>query len=451
MAQPLMAEVIHMTDRTPSPQVEDGYTKIANELLEAIAKFGFSSRQYKVLFAVMRKTYGYNKKEDDISCSQIASICALGKSGVSATITQLVKMRVLNRRQGRFGHVLSIQKNYRLWIEIEGGDESKERTQRVIKGENHYTYIIEHLETKRFYIGVRSCMCHPNQDRYKGSGNWIATMNKSELVKSVVRVFGSRKEAELHEVALIRESYGNPLMQNVALYEARDPEVTDSDTPEVTDSDTPEVTDSDTPEVTDSDTPEVTDSDTTKENLPKENLPKEKNLLRNRDCASASFDAFWAIWPKKKDRKKALAAFAKINPDDALLQTILAAVAAQAATASWIDDGGEYIPLPTTWLNGARWEDEVKPVAGTFSADNQAFIDTFNANIGDKALPVGEWSQKIADLIAVALAGKWGMNLERWGAFWRFVRDDCQFKGSVSFEWLMNHDNIVRIVRGEFQ
>jgi len=336
MAQPLMAEVIHMTDRTPSPQVEDGYTKIANELLEAIAKFGFSSRQFSVLLAVMRKTYGFNKKTDDIGLSQIVKLTGIEKSNVSKTVRLLADMRVLLRSQGAFGHKLSINKHYSQW-------------------------------------GV------------------VISTTPDTVVKTT------------------------------------------------------------TPPVVKTTTPPVVKTTTTKDNPSKDNLSKEKNLLRNRDCASASFDAFWAIWPKKKDRKKALAAFVKINPDDALLQTILAAVAAQAATASWIDDGGEYIPHPTTWLNGARWEDEVKPVAGAFSADNQAFIDTFNDNIGDKALPVGEWSQKIADLIAVALAGKWGMDLERWGKFWCFVRDDCQFKGSVSFEWLMNHDNIVRIVRGEFQ
>ncbi|MNY63023.1 hypothetical protein D3C86_1999290 [compost metagenome] len=26
----------------------------------------------------------------------------------------------------------------------------------------------------------------------------------------------------------------------------------------------------------------------------------------------------------------------------------------------WLKDGGKYVPMPTTWLNGRRWEDEVK-------------------------------------------------------------------------------------------
>ena len=27
----------------------------------------------------------------------------------------------------------------------------------------------------------------------------------------------------------------------------------------------------------------------------------------------------------------------------------------------WAEDGGRYIPHPATWLNGERWEDEVRP------------------------------------------------------------------------------------------
>jgi len=28
---------------------------------------------------------------------------------------------------------------------------------------------------------------------------------------------------------------------------------------------------------------------------------------------------------------------------------------------SWNRDGGRYIPHPSTWLNGRRWEDELAP------------------------------------------------------------------------------------------
>lgn len=42
--------------------LDDGYTRIANELLEAVMLAGLSQHQLLVFMAVMRKTYGFNKK-----------------------------------------------------------------------------------------------------------------------------------------------------------------------------------------------------------------------------------------------------------------------------------------------------------------------------------------------------------------------------------------------------
>lgn len=46
--------------------IDDGYTRFANELLEAIASADLTARQLKVMLAYVRKTYGFNKKTDRI-------------------------------------------------------------------------------------------------------------------------------------------------------------------------------------------------------------------------------------------------------------------------------------------------------------------------------------------------------------------------------------------------
>lgn len=72
-----------------------------------------------------------------------------------------------------------------------------------------------------------------------------------------------------------------------------------------------------------------------------------------------AFDAFWAAYPRHVDKQKARRAWAKLTPDEALVETILRAVKAQSACEQWTRDGGAYIPYPATWLNGRRWEDEL--------------------------------------------------------------------------------------------
>jgi hypothetical protein len=73
--------------------------------------------------------------------------------------------------------------------------------------------------------------------------------------------------------------------------------------------------------------------------------------------ADTLFDAFWSVYPKKKARDAAKRAWNKRRPDQALLDTIIAAVRAQACSDDWIREGGRFIPYPATWLNQARWTD----------------------------------------------------------------------------------------------
>ena len=96
------------------------------------------------------------------------------------------------------------------------------------------------------------------------------------------------------------------------------------------------------------------------------NLPKEKEKETETDKQkekekeqSARFETFWKSYPKHVNRKAAEKAFLKLNPDDGLLETMLAAVDRQKQTAQWQEQNGQFIPYPATWLNGRRWEDEL--------------------------------------------------------------------------------------------
>ena len=71
------------------------------------------------------------------------------------------------------------------------------------------------------------------------------------------------------------------------------------------------------------------------------------------------FDRFWSVYPRKVGKENARKAFAKVNPDETLLNIMIEAVAKQSKCDQWIRDGGQYIPHPATWINGHRWEDEV--------------------------------------------------------------------------------------------
>jgi len=84
-------------------ELEDGYAKLSNMLLEAYAGADLTKRQFKVLLAILRKTYGWNKAMDRISDSQIAEIAKLPVKRCNETKLQLVRMGLIKQQGGMFG------------------------------------------------------------------------------------------------------------------------------------------------------------------------------------------------------------------------------------------------------------------------------------------------------------------------------------------------------------
>lgn len=100
------------------PQVEDGFTKIANELFDAILQFDFSGRQLKVAMAIIRKTYGYNKTVDELSISQIADMTGISRGNVCQAVNMLSEMNIVVKSNGKHANTLSLNKHYKEWIAV---------------------------------------------------------------------------------------------------------------------------------------------------------------------------------------------------------------------------------------------------------------------------------------------------------------------------------------------
>ena len=102
-------------DAIGNPQIEDGHTRIANELLEAITRFDFSKRQLKVVLFVIRKTYGYNKKVDQMSISQISAGTGLNHSATVNAVNELVELGVVSKQYGQHAQLIGLIKQYQTW------------------------------------------------------------------------------------------------------------------------------------------------------------------------------------------------------------------------------------------------------------------------------------------------------------------------------------------------
>lgn len=93
------------------PQLEDGYTSIANEILVHLVRMHLSANQWQVLICIIRKTYGFHKKVDYIANIQIGDATGLGKTVVSRALHDLVDIGIITKA----GKHLGFQKDWERW------------------------------------------------------------------------------------------------------------------------------------------------------------------------------------------------------------------------------------------------------------------------------------------------------------------------------------------------
>ena len=93
------------------PELEDGYTQIANEILEKLVKMHLSPNQWQVLLCIIRKTYGFHKKVDYIANFQIGEATGLCKAVVSRCLKELDEQQLIIRK----GKFIGFQKDWEKW------------------------------------------------------------------------------------------------------------------------------------------------------------------------------------------------------------------------------------------------------------------------------------------------------------------------------------------------
>lgn len=78
-----------------SPQKEHGYTPIANQIMDALICSKISGQELRIVLLIIRKTYGFNKKEDTISLSQMANATGFSIGRCSQIINHLEDKQII--------------------------------------------------------------------------------------------------------------------------------------------------------------------------------------------------------------------------------------------------------------------------------------------------------------------------------------------------------------------
>lgn len=376
-----------------SPQVEDGYTRISNELLGALVLADLTKQQWEVLMAVVRKTYGFNKTEDDIALSQLAAMTAGDRSNLSKVVISLVDRRILIRSKGRHGQLLGINKDYAQW------------------GLKADRAAIVQQQWKR--PAGSSAVVTPTTADTEGCGNSYHT----SVVSPTTEVW-----------------YGLPPQKTTPKENSKRQKDKTLCAPQA-------------------DRGESDDDGARADQQGRAvTAPEGTRAGRNGRALTVltaeqqkRFECFYAAYPRKRSRIAAEKAFAKLNPDDALLAELLAGIERAKTTEQWRDP--TKIPHPASWLNAGAWEDDIETAYGPREVE---VIQSFNETLGETMglVDLAVYSERRAGAIRTFLTLSEKPSF--WTRFFPWIRDNCTLPPYAGFEWLMKPETVTSLRGGQF-
>lgn len=102
-----------------SVQLENGFTKVANELFEIIPFYKFNGSQFSIIITVLRFTYGFNRKDHDISITFLTNATGIKRTQVDRELNTLLENKVINVTKESTkteARKLSLNKHYEQWL-----------------------------------------------------------------------------------------------------------------------------------------------------------------------------------------------------------------------------------------------------------------------------------------------------------------------------------------------
>lgn len=100
---------------SPNPQIENGHVDIANELAEAFYELQLSGNQWRVLWVIIRQTYGWKKKVERISITTFEKKTGLQRRHIHRAIKDMIERKIITKNDTAFISTYGFQKDYSKW------------------------------------------------------------------------------------------------------------------------------------------------------------------------------------------------------------------------------------------------------------------------------------------------------------------------------------------------
>ena len=108
-------------------QLENGYVRIANSILEWLARADLTGRECRVLSVIFARTYGYRRTEARIALSDFGRATGITSSSATRLVQSLLRLRVIGRRAEDHGYVYWFNKDMASWDQGLFGSSDREK------------------------------------------------------------------------------------------------------------------------------------------------------------------------------------------------------------------------------------------------------------------------------------------------------------------------------------
>lgn len=108
-----------------NPQLHNGHTRIANEILNEIMKVNLNGTQFRLVMAIWRYTYGFQRKTYEMSVRFLADVIDAGRTQVERELKALIDRNIIDSVGigDKGARILSFQKNHKEWKDREPTNE----------------------------------------------------------------------------------------------------------------------------------------------------------------------------------------------------------------------------------------------------------------------------------------------------------------------------------------
>lgn len=220
-----------------NPKIEDGFFRIANETAEAFSRLQLSGNQWRLLWVILRQTYGWNKKVDSISLSFFEKKTGIKRRHVSRELTGLIERNIIRKTGGKgvpkTGNSLvtsyGLQKDFTKWqVFPKLGTVPKTGNRGVPKIGNHKRHIIKtkdilclHHGTEKIPLqdGIREILDLLNSERSKILGtNGVKPITQDKQIKARLTDTGKDRASVVECCRVILTKAKDPYFQENPKY-----------------------------------------------------------------------------------------------------------------------------------------------------------------------------------------------------------------------------------------